>query len=61
MARPNIHEDPVKLTLYVEKTTRARAQSISKELSVSTSALFSKLIKEYTPPTNDVTPVETQR
>jgi hypothetical protein len=47
MARPPTYESPVKLTLYVESSMRDRAQALAKIASLSTSALFSKLVSEY--------------
>lgn len=47
MARPTTHEDPIKLTLYVETRTRATAQAIAKREGISTSALFTRLVGEY--------------
>lgn len=47
MARPTTHEDPVKLTLYVEARTRATAQEIAKREGISTSALFARLVGVY--------------
>jgi hypothetical protein len=47
MARPPTYESPVKLTLYVESSMRDRAQALAKTASLSTSALFSKLVSEY--------------
>ncbi len=47
MARPATHENPVKITLYIEASTRAKAQQISKGRSMSTSALFTLFVQEY--------------
>ncbi len=47
MARPPTYESPVKLTLYVETSVRDEAQKIAKAMSLSTSALFSKLVKSH--------------
>lgn len=62
MARPPTYESPVKLTLYVESSTRDRAQVLAKSASLSTSALFSKLVTEYdaakNPQKSNVSPIQ---
>lgn len=58
MARPQLRENPVKLTLYVETTTRDDAQALSKALSTSTSALFAMLIEKHKTELAHVTPIK---
>ena len=48
MARPPIHQDPVKLTLYVERHIRDLLQVIAKKEHRSGSSIFSELVvREY--------------
>jgi hypothetical protein len=46
MARPSIHKDPVKLTLYVERNTRAVLQLAAKSERRSASSLVAEIVLE---------------
>ena len=58
MARPALIEKPVKLTLYMESTTRSLAKAVARQKGLSTSALFTRLVEAEHKNLNHVAPVQ---